>query len=59
MAEQYEGKSKHGFSQALENAALKHGAKLGNTVRIVEMEADIEHHSPGHITEYRVKIERK
>ena len=58
MAEQYEGKSKHGFSQALANAAHKHGAQLGANVRIVEMEATIEHHSPGHITEYRVKIER-
>ena len=59
MEQEWEGTSKTSFGDALQDAARKHGDKVGSGRVRVRLEADIEHRSPGHVTEYRVIITKK
>ncbi len=57
------GESDHSFAHAAHNAADRLAARLGDekaagTWKVFDFEIEIEHHSPSHVTVYRVTVQR-
>lgn len=57
MENRHKGKSDKGFKEAAQEAAKN--VTEGGAYRVVASEVEIVHSSPGHVTEYRIWIEKK